>query len=94
MVTGGNVTGLTTELERDGLESRQTSPEDRRSSCMCLTPRGREAFERVASVHEQWIVDLFSGLGAAERTALSDLLGRLRVQLASRLNPATGDEAP
>jgi DNA-binding MarR family transcriptional regulator len=94
MVTGGNVTGLTTELERDGLVSRQTSAADRRSSRLCLTPRGREAFERVASVHEQWIVDLFSGLGAAERTALSDLLGRLRVQLASRLNPATGDDTP
>lgn len=94
MVTGGNVTGLTTELERDGLVSRQPSPEDRRSSLLCLTPRGREAFERVASVHEQWIVDLFSGLGAAERKVLSDLLGRLRLQLASRLNPATGDETP
>jgi len=33
-------------------------------------------------------------LGAAERTALSDLLGRLRVQLAGQLNPATGDETP
>ena len=30
MVTGGNVTGLTDELERDGLVAREASPDDRR----------------------------------------------------------------
>ena len=31
MVTGGNVTGLTDELARDGLVSREASPGDRRA---------------------------------------------------------------
>jgi DNA-binding MarR family transcriptional regulator len=31
MVTGGNVTGLTDELEREGLVTRESSPDDRRA---------------------------------------------------------------
>ena len=31
MVTGGNVTGLTDELEREGVVSRTASPDDRRA---------------------------------------------------------------
>ena len=45
MVTGGNVTGLTDELERDGLVVRESSPTDRRAWIVRLTPKGRRRFE-------------------------------------------------
>ena len=38
MVTGANVTGITDELERDGLVARSSSPTDRRSWIVRLTP--------------------------------------------------------
>ncbi len=82
MVSGGNVTGLTDELEKDGLVVREPDPQDRRSSRVKLTPGGRRSFERMAREHEAWVVDLFGGLGAADKAALYDGLGQLRHQLA------------
>ena len=61
MVTGGNVTGLTDELERDGLVVREGSPDDRRAWIVRLTPKGRRGFEAMASEHEQWVLELFEG---------------------------------
>lgn len=91
MVTGGNVTGLTDDLEHEGLVTREVSAEDRRSYFVRLTPSGREKFERVASVHENWVVELFAGLTSGERDQLYNLLGRLRAHLAQTLHgtPAT-----
>ena len=87
MVTGGNVTGLTDELEKDGLVQRDAEPGDRRSVRVALTPKGRKVFERMASEHEGWVVELFGSVAEAERHQLYDLLGRLRVQLSTRQDP-------
>ena len=84
MVTGGNVTGLTDELEKDGMVQRDAEPGDRRSVRVALTPKGRKVFERMASEHEGWVVELLGGVAETERHQLYDLLGRLRVQLSTR----------
>ena len=81
MVTGGNVTGLTNDLERDGLVVREGSPTDRRSWIVRLTPKGRRSFELLAREHEGWILELFAGLEDAVVEQLHAQLGRLRVQL-------------
>ena len=88
MVTGGNVTGLTDQLERDGLVQRDAEPGDRRSWRIVLTPKGRAQFDAIVGEHERWVVELFAGLSEAERRQLYDLLGQLRLQLSTRL-PAT-----
>jgi DNA-binding MarR family transcriptional regulator len=85
MVTGGNVTSLTDELEKSGYVTRQVDPEDRRSFRVALTLRGKRAFERVAQEHERWVVELLSGLDADEGQQLHALLGHLRLSLAHRL---------
>ena len=84
MVTGGNVTGLTDELVKDALVQREAEPGDRRSYRVALTPKGRKAFEKIAGEHERWVVELFGGIGEAERHQLYGLLGGLRVQLSIR----------
>lgn len=90
MVTGGNVTGLTDELEKEGMVQRDAEPGDRRSVRVALTPKGRKVFERMASEHEGWVIELFGGVAEADRHQLYDLLGRLRVQLSTRHdNPET-----
>ena len=81
MVTGGSVTGLTDELEREGLVARRTSPSDRRSAIVCLTATGHATFSDMAREHEGWIADLFGGLSEAEVRELYALLGRVREQL-------------
>ncbi len=78
MVTGGNVTALTDELERDGLVARESSPTDRRSWIVRLTPEGRKSFEAMAREHEQWILELFEGLDARAVQQLYQHLGSLR----------------
>ncbi len=81
MVTGGNVTGLTDELEKEGLVERTTPPDDRRSCRVSLTRKGLRVFEKIAAVHETWVVSIFAGMSPAQKAQLHDLLGRLRVQL-------------
>jgi DNA-binding MarR family transcriptional regulator len=81
MVTGGNVTGLTDDLERDGLVAREGSPTDRRAWIVRLTPTGRRGFESMAREHEEWILELFAGLGDTVVKQLHGELGKLRVQL-------------
>jgi DNA-binding MarR family transcriptional regulator len=44
MVSGGNVTGLTDQLEKEGLVIRMDDPEDRRAYTIKLTPAGRALF--------------------------------------------------
>jgi DNA-binding MarR family transcriptional regulator len=81
MVTGGNVTGLTDELEREGAVVRKSSPDDRRSWIVSLTPKGRRSFEIMAKEHEQWILEMFSTLDAKTVQQLHAHLGQLRVHL-------------
>jgi DNA-binding MarR family transcriptional regulator len=81
MVTGGNVTGLTDELERDGMVVRESSPDDRRAWIVRLTPKGRKLFEAMAQEHEQWVLALFDGLDAKAVQQLHAHLGTLRVHL-------------
>ena len=67
MVTGGNVTGLTDDLVRDGLVARESSPADGRAWIVRLTAAGKASFEAMASEHEKWIRELFAGLDAEDR---------------------------
>jgi DNA-binding MarR family transcriptional regulator len=85
MVTGGNVTSLTDELEKSGYVTRAVDPEDRRSFRIALTLRGKRAFERVAEEHERWVVELLSGLDVDEGDQLHALLGHLRLSLTRQL---------
>lgn len=89
MVTGGNVTVLTTQLLADGWIERLADPTDGRSTIVRLTAAGRRRFLRVAAEHEQWLVELLDGFDAPHRDMLYGQLGRLRVHLTSRTDRAT-----
>ena len=91
MVTGGNVTGLTDDLVRDGFVVREASPDDRRAWIVSLTPKGRRSFETMASEHEQWIHEMFSGLDMKTVRQLHSQLGQLRVHVMR--NEAAGEES-
>ena len=81
MASGANVTAITDELERDGLVVRSSSPSDRRSWIVNLTNKGRAQFETMATEHEQWVLELFSGLDRKTVQQLYTQLGELRVHL-------------
>jgi DNA-binding MarR family transcriptional regulator len=81
MVTGANITGITDQLEAEGLVKRTAHPGDRRAFAVRLTPRGRRQFRRMAAVHEQWVVELFSGWDARQKESMYALLGGLKQHL-------------
>jgi DNA-binding MarR family transcriptional regulator len=88
MVTGGNVTGITDGLEKEGLVIREMDPTDRRVFRVKLTPEGQRQFQRMAAEHERWVVDLFGSLTQKQKKQLFDLLGELKSHVANA--PGTG----
>jgi DNA-binding MarR family transcriptional regulator len=88
MVTGGNITGITDQLVREGLVDRVGVAEDRRACRVRLTVRGRRLFREMAEQHESWIVQAFSGLSDKELASLHKLLGKVKDHARSRAEAA------
>ena len=86
MVTGGNVTGLTDQLEAEGWVERVADEEDRRSMTVRLTRAGKKQFKAMAAAHEQWLEQLLAPLGQEQAQSLYGQLGQLRLVL----SPADG----
>ena len=78
MVTGGNITGITDQLEAEGLVERTGVEGDRRAFQVRLTAKGRKQFNAMAQAHEAWIVNAFAGLSAREIQTLHGLLGKVK----------------
>lgn len=78
MVSGGSITGLTDQLEKEGWVERAPLPEDRRVFRVRLTEAGREVFTAMARTHETWIDELLAGLTPGETQQLYVLLGKLK----------------
>ncbi|WP_270936687.1 MarR family winged helix-turn-helix transcriptional regulator [Falsiroseomonas oryzae] len=81
MVSNGNVTGLATRLEAEGLVERRARPGDRRAQLLRLTAKGRREFARQSAAHEAWIAELLGGLAPEERAVLFRLLGRAKLSV-------------
>ena len=84
MLTGCNITGITDQLETDGWVERAGVENDRRAWRVRLTQRGRKAFRQMASVHEGWIVELFTGWPERDQATLFRLLGKLKDSIHAR----------
>lgn len=78
MVTGGNITGITDQLEAEGMVQRVPVEGDRRALLIRLTAAGRKAFADMAREHERWIVDALDGLSEREVETLYKLLGKVK----------------
>jgi DNA-binding MarR family transcriptional regulator len=78
MVTGGNVTGITDGLEKEGLVVREVDASDRRVFRVKLTAEGQRQFRRMAAEHEQWVIALLEGMSAKNKEQLVELLGDLK----------------
>ncbi len=90
MVTGGNVTGVTDQLESEGLVQRVAVPGDRRASRIRLTAKGRRQFAAMARQHDAWIANAFAALPVREVSALHSLLGKVKQGILS----SGGEQAP
>ena len=81
MVTGGNITTIVDQLEKEKLVLRVVGVNDRRSFTVKLTEAGKDAFTDMAIAHEAWVADLFEGLSVSQQTELYTLLGAMKKNL-------------
>ena len=81
MVTGGNITAIVDQLEKENLVVRVVGVNDRRSFTVKLTQAGRDAFTDMAIAHEAWVADLFEGLSVSQQSELHTLLGTMKKNL-------------
>jgi DNA-binding MarR family transcriptional regulator len=86
MVTGGNITTITDQLEQEKLVARTPDAHDRRAFSVKLTAAGRRSFARMARVHEEWIGELLGGLSNDDKTQLIALLSRVKRHLNNSAN--------
>jgi len=82
LVSSGNITGIISRLEEDGLVTRTRSADDRRTHLVRLSRKGTEDFEHMSLAHEQWIRNLLSGMTRQEMATLDKLLTKVKVSLA------------
>jgi DNA-binding MarR family transcriptional regulator len=85
MVTTGNITGLTDELEAEGLVERCADPRSRRALLVRLTPKGRKLFRAAAKANEEWIAEFFSALAPKDKRAVFAILGTQKTFLQTQL---------
>ena len=81
MVTGGNITTIVDQLEKEKLVVRVVGVNDRRSFTVKLTQAGRDAFTDMAIAHEAWVADMFEGLSVKQQADLHTLLGAMKKNL-------------
>jgi DNA-binding MarR family transcriptional regulator len=81
MVSGGNVTGITDQLEREGLVLRTRNSGDRRAYTVKLTDTGIKRFREMAARHEHWMIELLGGLSRDEKDFMIKELGKLKMHI-------------
>jgi DNA-binding MarR family transcriptional regulator len=77
MVTGGNITAIVDQLEKEGLVERLDAA-DRRAWLVRLTSSGKKNFAEMARTHEEWVVEMLSGLSKREQDELLKLLAKVK----------------
>jgi MarR family 2-MHQ and catechol resistance regulon transcriptional repressor len=77
LVSGGNMTVVVDNLEREGLVERLRSTRDRRVIRVRLTAKGRRRFEEIFAPHAEFVSRVASVLTEKEQLQLGRLLKKL-----------------
>jgi len=78
MVSGGNVSGIASQLASEGMIDKRPVPDNRRTYCVTLTARGRKLFAEMARAHETWIMEMLGELSPDEHRQLMALLTQVK----------------
>lgn len=82
LVSKGNITGIVTELERQGLVARERDAADKRTHYLRLTAAGQRHFRKLAGAHRKWVSDLFQEADDKSLARLYKHLGRVKSAIA------------
>lgn len=84
--TGGNMTVIIDNLEKEGIVERVEYPEDRRAFLIRLTRKGKKLFKKIFISHAKYVKNLvWSALNENEIFQLSLLLKKLGLSLKQKL---------
>lgn len=78
--SGGNITLVIDNLEKQNLVKRHREPDDRRCIKVCLTEKGQQLIAQVFPLHVAAVVQEMSVLSASEQEQLGYLCRRLGKQ--------------
>ena len=92
LVSGGNMTVIVDNLERERLVERVRSRRDRRTITVRLTPKGRKLFEEIFPSHAQYVADLASVLSVREQGTAGRILKKLGCGLAALVHEKNRSE--
>ena len=73
-----NVTQLVDRLEADGLVTRSSDPEDKRSRLAIITDTGRQLHQDGARIQRQVEEELFATLSVDDSVRLSEIIAKLK----------------
>jgi len=80
LTTGGNLTMVVGNLEKQGLALRQRCPEDRRVLIVVLTAKGKALIRRTFPKHAAAITEFLSILNPEDQARLGELCRKLGKQ--------------
>ena len=80
LTTGGNLTMVVGNLERQGLARRQQSPKDKRVQIVTLAPKGKALMGKLFPRHAAAIAGFMAVLGPEEQAGLGELCRKLGTQ--------------
>lgn len=81
LTSGGNMTYVLDNLEKDLVIERLFNPDDRRTYIVKLSKKGNELFQKIFIQHAICIEEIFSVLTEEEQKTLGDLLKKLGTSL-------------
>jgi MarR family 2-MHQ and catechol resistance regulon transcriptional repressor len=87
LVSRGNVTMVVRNLERDGLITRTTDPQDRRRTILALTPRGRRIIASAFREQAAAITREFAVLSPKDQETLGRLCRAIGLGRAGKRSP-------
>ena len=83
LTTGGNLTMVVGNLEKQGLAHRQKSPEDGRVFIVVLTAKGKGLIRRIFPAHVSAIAEFMAALTPAQQAEFGRLSRRLLEEIYS-----------
>lgn len=78
MVSAGNVTGISTQLEKEGLIKREVSHRDRRSFTLFLTQSGEQLISKMMESYESCLSEILQLIPDEGFRSMMENLGQLK----------------
>lgn len=86
MVSNGNITAISNQLQKEGLIYKHTDDNDRRSTYLSLTEEGAELFSKMNESYIEWIDQLFDKLKEPKSKRSYKALSEVKLALKSAVN--------